>query len=124
MFSIKTHNGKITVYNPKTGNQRTFMIKTQKKDAKFAPSARIIYLLIGQNNESDYLPFGFVNGEKITLWKKYRTKQYKMLAKIIEDPTIFPFMEYHHEGKCRVCNRTLTDRNSILSGIGKKCASE
>lgn len=123
MFSIATHNGKITVFNPKTNNQRTFMIKTQKKDAKFAPSARIVYLLIGPNNESDYLPFGFVNGEKITLWKRYKTKQYEMLAKVIEDPTIFPFMEYIHEGKCRVCNKTLTDNISVKLGLGPKCRS-
>ena len=124
MFSIATHNGKITVFNPRTNNQRTFMIKTQKKDAKFAPSARIVYLLIGPNNESDYLPFGFINGGKITLWKRYKTKQYEMLCKVLEDTNIFPFMEYHYEGKCRVCNKTLTTKTSIFSGIGPVCLNK
>lgn len=122
MFSIKTHNGKITVFNPKTGNQRTFMIKTQKKNAKFAPGRRIVYLLIGPNNESDYLPFGFVE-DRIYLWKRYKTEQYQKLIKVLEHPNLFPYMEYVHEGKCRVCNRTLTEFESISLGIGPKCRS-
>lgn len=123
-FSIKTHNGKITIYNPKTGGQRTFRIKTQKKDSKFAPGQRIISLLTGPDNENDYQGFGFVNGGKIHLWKKKNTDQFRKLAKVVENPNIFPFMEVHFEGKCRVCNKTLTDRESILSGIGPVCAGK
>jgi len=121
MFSIKTHNGIITVYNPKTGGQRTFKIKTQKKDSRFAPGQRIIYLLTGPDNTNDYRGFGFVNSFGITLWSKNRTEHFEKLKNVLENPERFPYMEYHLEGKCRVCNKKLTRRDSIISGIGPVC---
>lgn len=124
MYSISTHNGIITVYNPKTGGQRTFKIKTQKKNAKFAPGERIISLLTGPNNESDYRGFGFVKGENIILWKKNRTEHFEKLCSVIRNPDKYSSLEYMFEGKCRVCNRTLTDRDSINFGIGPVCRGE
>jgi hypothetical protein len=121
MFSIKTHNGIITVFNSKTGGQRTFKIKTQKKDSKFAAGQRIIYLLVGPNNESDYRGFGFVNNYGISLWSKNRTEQFLKFKVLLENPEKFPYMEFHHEGKCRVCNKTLSTRESIINGIGPVC---
>jgi hypothetical protein len=121
MFSIKTHNGIITVFNSKTGGQRTFKIKTQKKDSKFAPGQRIIYLLTGPDNTNDYRGFGFVNNFGISLWSKNKTEQFFKFKVLLEKPELFPYMEFHNEGKCRVCNRTLTEISSIRDGIGPVC---
>ena len=52
--SIFTHNGRFTVTSTKTGEHRTFRIRTQPDDAKFAPKERVITLLIGPDNESSY----------------------------------------------------------------------
>ena len=46
-FDVRTHNGTITIHNPKTGDHRTFQIKTQPADAKFAPGRRVVSLLTG-----------------------------------------------------------------------------
>ena len=37
VFGLETHNGTITVSNPATGQHRTFRVRTQKPDARFAP---------------------------------------------------------------------------------------
>lgn len=57
-YSIKTHNGKLTFHNSRTGEHRTFQVKTQDADAKFAPGERIVSLLVGNDNQNDYRGFG------------------------------------------------------------------
>lgn len=132
-FDIRTHNGKITVENTRRGTHRTFRIKTQKNDANFAPGERILSLLTGPDNESSYTQIGFVkpasfrhpNG-RVILWRKYRTEQYEALVRVLQYPDHFRSLgcEYHFDGTCRVCNRSLTNPESIKSGIGPKCAGK
>lgn len=43
------YSGTYTITNSK-GEHRTFRIKRQKKDAKFAPGARILSLMVGPDN--------------------------------------------------------------------------
>ena len=66
------HNGIFTITNRKTGEYRTFRIKTQKPDATFAPGQRVIGLLTGANNEKSYTGFGFVTDAGISVWTKKR----------------------------------------------------
>lgn len=117
--SILSHNGILTLTNPATGNHRTFRIKTVKT-GKLA-GKRILSMLIGPNNEEDYLGIGFVDDYGIQIWKKHRNTVYektaKCLLKIEELGLISQFAT-----KCRVCDRKLTRPDSILSGIGSKCA--
>ena len=63
-----TFNGIYTVTNKETGEHRTFAVRTQKEDAKFAPGERIVALLTGPNNEDDYTGFGFVTPAGIIVW--------------------------------------------------------
>jgi hypothetical protein len=124
--TIATHNGTFTVTSIKTGEHRTFRVKTQKPDANFAPGSRVISLLVGPNNEGDYKGFGFVgdNGQ-IYLWGKYKTPTFQAYKRMLEN------MAGHIEAgnidvlsatKCRVCNHKLTDPVSIETGIGPICA--
>lgn len=125
MNVIDTHNGVYTVTSSKTGEHRTFMIRTQDTDAAFAPGERIVALLTGPDNENDYQPFGFVKpGGRIVVWKKHRGGEFEQLARMLEH------LEEHqqagrvavdHEGRCRRCNRRLTTPESIRSGIGPVC---
>ena len=124
MFSIKTHNGRITVASP-SGEHRTFQIRTQKPDAKFAAGERILSLLTGPNNESDYQGLGFVKADgRVILWKKNRTPHIGSLVKVLQFPEHYMGLgcTYHIEGTCRRCNRTLTTPESVESGIGPVCA--
>lgn len=121
-FDIRTHNGKITVENTATGNHRTFRIRTQKSDAKFAPGERILSLLTGPDNQSSYTQIGFVKPDgRVILWQKYRTEQYRSLVRVLRNPGQYPTCVYHYEGRCRVCDRSLTTPESISSGIGPVC---
>ena len=126
-FSLNTHNGTITIENTHKGTHRTFRIRTQKPDAKFAPSERILSLLIGADNENDYQGVGFVKADgRVILWKRHRTDYMQALVRVLQRPDVFRAKgcEYHFEGKCRVCNRKLTTPESVKSGIGPVCGGK
>jgi hypothetical protein len=125
-FDVKTHNGRITIVNPVTGGHRTFRIHTQAEDAKFAPGSRMLSLLVGGDNENDYKGFAFVNDDgRIVLWKRYREDgSYKTFADMIARMRVYrdqKGVEYLLEGRCRVCNRALTNPESVKTGIGPIC---
>ena len=70
--TVATHNGTITIYNPATDAHRTFRIRTQPDDSDFAPGQRVVSLLVGPDNESDYQGFGFVSYGRIAVWHSRR----------------------------------------------------
>lgn len=121
-----THNGKVTIHNPATGQHRTFQIRTQPQDARFAPGQRIVALLNGPDNQSDYQPFGFVTSNGIKVWRKKEGTVFQTYAKMLDNPEAFQAKgaEYLFSGKCRKCNRELTVPESIKSGIGPVCAGK
>lgn len=124
-FDIRTHNGTITVENTVRGTHRTFRIRTQKPDDKFAPGERILSLLVGPDNTRDYLQIAFVKDDgRINLWGKYRTEQYQRLIRVLQNPDHYRNLgcRYHYDGRCRRCNRTLTTPESVRSGLGPVCA--
>ena len=130
-------NGRFTIENTTTGEHRTFQIKTQPSDAKFAPEMRVLSLLTGPNNERDYTGFAFVLHDNIHIWSKNRAptgeestvyeKLACMITKLVagrEIPRDWDLSGYevHFEKRCRVCNRVLTRPESIVAGIGSTCA--
>lgn len=125
--TLKTHNGRITIENPSSGQHRTFQIKTQRQDARFAPGERIVSLLTGPNREdyTNWQGFGFVldNGS-IAVWKSKRGGIFDTYARMLTNPAVFEAKgaRYLFEGRCRRCNRSLTNPVSIDSGIGEECA--
>lgn len=121
-FDIATHNGIITVENTVRGTHRTFRIKTQKEDARFAPGKRILSIMQG----GKYVQIGFVKSNGgVVLWKRYQEGYYEALVRVLRNPKHFEQLGcvYHYEGTCRVCNRSLTNPESIESGIGPICAA-
>jgi hypothetical protein len=121
---LVTHNGFLTIQNKRDGKHRTFSIMTQPDDSEFFPGKRIVSLLQGQNRETDFQSFGFVgdNGS-IILWKSKRnSKDFVWFKRMLEEPEQFRgAYEYLLEGRCRVCNRTLTNPRSNKLGIGPVC---
>lgn len=119
-------NGTYTIQGPK--GHRTFRIKTQKDDATFAPGSRVIALLVGSDNTSDYKGFGFVKGDQIFVWKSKRgTGDWETYAKLLRKLALgeeVPGYTLHLAGTCVRCNRKLTVPWSIENGIGPICASK
>jgi hypothetical protein len=124
-FAIATHNGTITVNNPATGNHRTFRIRTQKQDAKFAPGERIVSLLTGPNNTEDFTAFGFVTDDgRIIVWRKHIGTQFERYARLLmnaEQEAVKFGLEFVWSAKCKKCNRELTDPESVSTGMGTTC---
>lgn len=114
-----THNGNITLTNPKTGNHRTFLIKTAKNGG--LKGKRIVSLLIGPDNTNDYLPVAFVGKTGVSVWKRFEGTQYERVVKALEKIEQFGLI-VNFEGRCRVCNKKLTTPESVKSGIGPICA--
>lgn len=133
-------NGIYTFTNAKS-EHRTFRIKSQKPDAKFAPGKRIAALLTGSDNEKNYTGFGFIEtNDTVSVWtsRRYPKSPFVYYAKMIEAAgkvvdlqaevtTANVVLENGHVYKlmasrrCMVCNRTLTDPESIKTGIGPVC---
>lgn len=126
VFDIRTHNGRITASNPATGNHRTFRVRTQPQDAKFAPGKRVVSLLVGPDNESDYQGFAFVDEFGIQVWRSKLGGVYETYARMLANPDAWAEkgVEWQFEGRCRVCNRALTDPVSIELGIGPVCREQ
>lgn len=129
---LRKYNGCLTVTNPATGNHRTFRIKAVMK-GKLA-GRRIIQLLTGPDNTSNYNGFGFVNDDgTISVWKKFvgdtvgglkDVTVYEQLADIVQHADWFAQergLRYQFSVRCRRCNRELTDPESIECGIGPVC---
>lgn len=146
--TTKMFNGTYTIENTKTGEHRTFSIKTQKPDAKFAPGSRVLALLNGPDNTADYQGFAFITAQApgVTVWKSkcgsfvggtYKHSAFEvyatMLVTLVEDAekgklkgNVWHQRGYkvHLEGSCIYCNRKLTTPESIKCGIGPDCAEK
>lgn len=88
---------------------------------------RVVSLLTGPDRDSwqDWQGFGFVSERGISVWRKHRDSALAKMARLLED---IPKGErsglvYHLEGRCRCCNRALTNPESIKLGIGPICAA-
>lgn len=120
---LGTHNAVVTLVSPKTGDHRTFRVTTAKRGP--LEGRRILELLVGQNNESDYKGFGFIQEDgTVRLWRKYEGTIFAQYADLIDRPTYWANrgVQYMAEGRCRCCNRRLSNPESLRTGIGPECA--
>jgi len=129
--AAKVFNGTYTIQSKTTGEHRTFKIHTQAADAEFAPGRRIVSLLSGPENTSDYAGFAFIDDDGIRVWSSKRGQGlWETYAKMLWELSIdgafstwaakgFTIMG---EGRCIKCDRLLTTPESVASGIGPVCA--
>lgn len=125
-FDLTTHNGIITMRSLRTGEHRTFRVWTQKEKAKFKPGCRLVGLLVGPDNESDYRSFGQLVGGSIRLWRKHETESfYRWVSQALMHPEAYmDRVEFSFDGRCRKCDKFLSDPKSVLLGIGPTCRGE
>lgn len=124
-FALATHNGKLTVSNPATGQHRTFEIRTQCEDAKFAPGRRVVSLLTGPDNGEDFTGFGFVNDDgTVQVWRSKLGTQFERFARMLQNlqAECDRFgLQAQWSARCRRCNRELTNPESLARGLGETC---
>ena len=140
--ATRIKNGRFTIHSNRSGEHRTFQIKTVIGDKKKPKDAfcnkmagnRIVGLLTGPDNESSYTNFGFVNDDGIRCWRAHSDKRpladilWRFAVEGVHDAESGRIMlegvdgYMLCEGKCIHCNRTLTTPESIESGIGPVCA--
>jgi hypothetical protein len=103
------------------GNRRTLFITTAKRGN--LAGKRIIKFLSGSDNVSDYTGFGFVDGTRVTMWKRFRDDSIltEAVRVLMNDPKAAAGAYALESGNCYVCGRTLTTPESIEAGIGPKC---
>ena len=129
-------NGDYEVTSAKTGEIRTLVIRTQDKQSKFRPGDRVVKLLIGTNRE-DYTHwegFAFCNDRGIQVWKSKRGDEtrslYEYLGAILwgievdgeESQWFKAGYRVEPNYRCILCNRPLTNDESMKTGIGSICA--
>ncbi len=128
-FDISKFNATLTLTSPRTGEHRTFRVKTVRKGK--LEGQRLVELLIGSNNEADYKAFAHVGNDKTPwlkegearVWGKHRGTQYERFLDLLARPSYWAGkgVIYQISGHCRRCNRTLTHPESLTSGYGPEC---
>lgn len=104
------------------GSHRTFRVRRQALDSQFAPGKVVVALLTGSDNTSSYTGIGFVGEASVTLWKKAQGKGLEeWLDVLLANPSDAGKAYALESGNCFVCNRLLTDPESIEAGIGPVC---
>jgi hypothetical protein len=132
----RVKNGTYTLVSNKTGAHRTLRISTVMNKKSGLYGKRILSLLIGPDNQSDYIGFAFVNDDNsIKVWGAYRCTLTQNIGvslvalltrgRVGLDGSVTAEGISGHvlfKSACCVCNRPLTDPESIRSGIGPVCA--
>ena len=86
-MNIATHNGIITIRNPATGSHRTFRVRTNPENSKWLPGKRVLSLLIGSDNESDYKGFAFVGDDgRVHVWRRFTEGPWSTYADMVRRP--------------------------------------
>jgi hypothetical protein len=111
-MNLTTHNGCVTIISPRTGDHRTVRIRTQRS------GERVVELLTGPDN---FRAFGYFRAGGVELFRRHHGDRFfEWIAKWLKSPR----GEYLFEGRCRKCNRRLTEPESIRCGLGPKCRED
>jgi len=136
MENADMQQGIFTIENTKTEEFRTFELKQMSEEGNFAPGKQVLSLLIGPSNSKNYQGFAFLDGEKVSVWKRHKSEssqlsQFEKLAKLLSlvlgqsegnyDVGHYRILEAVN---CRRCGELLTVPKSISAGIGPVCAQK
>lgn len=109
------------------GRHITFNIGIGKKPS--LKGKRVIGYMVGTNNTGRYEPFGFVNGNFINVFHNFKAEQPTELVARVEAGLKILKGDFFAAGKeyavrycnCFLCNRELTNPESVEAGIGPEC---
>ncbi len=123
-------DGTYTMVKP-DGDYRTFQVRTQKDDAKFAPGETLLSFLAGPDNEASFNTCAFVKGNRVNVWRKFKAN-----SSLMDDIESFMNCDLGnaHEmfkdraeafalasDRCMACGKTLTVPTSLHRGLGPVC---
>lgn len=116
------------------GEYRTFQVRTQRADAKFAAGETLLSFLSGPDNTADFKTCAFVKGNRVNVWRKFKANG-ELMADI--DAFMNCDLGDAHEmfkdraetfalesGSCMACGKTLTVPTSLHRGLGPVCADK
>ena len=119
--------GYFTIVYPLHNTHRTLRLRRQDADDVFMPGCLIVSKMTGSDNESHYSGIGHIKNGILTVWKKAAQDQQTVnaivsaLNKIRVNTEETGKAYAMRSGKCWVCNRLLTNPESIQAGIGPEC---
>ncbi len=123
-FDVRTHNGHVTIQNPRTGEHRTFRLWS-KKFKRFGDAEPEVRRALAVMVSGVFVDFAWVDEDKgITLHKAFRDSlEHVRFARLLTNVACGEShgLLYHIEGRCRVCNLSLTNPLSVRLGIGPIC---
>jgi hypothetical protein len=117
------HNGTFTVTLP-NHRHRTYRIHTQPETAHFAPGKRVLSVLVGPDNRTDYRQLAFVSDRGLSMWTRYQGTKWEQYAELLVRLMFGEQIEGHslrESRRCRKCNRLLSTPESCEKGIGPEC---
>ena len=129
-MDITKFNGRFTLQSHKTGDHRTFKVKTiinKDDDGNETGTLRMVGMLTGCDNTRDYTYFAVVGDRGVFPFRKHRGTQWESYANLIHkmfNGRNIPADVLHAEVKCRRCSRDLTTPESLALGLGPECAKK
>lgn len=84
---------------------------------------QIVSFLSGADNQRDYTGCAFVTGQQYRRWQRYHadTDLDAALTLLMQQPETHAARYVLESNRCFMCNRLLTNPDSILNGIGPIC---
>jgi hypothetical protein len=110
------------------GEHVTFRAKRYRHDSRFAAGKVVLAYLAGPDNEGDYKSCAFVSDAgRVSIWKRFKdgnTKVTRGIRVLTGDPVACVTAYGRRSGRCGLCNRLLTEPESLNRGYGPVCAEK
>lgn len=106
------------------GTYKTFRIKPHWDESDTTGTLVACYLA-GPDNSNDYVPFAFVKGNNVFVWRRFKTETLQVVALtalVQGDYTDSGALYAQRSNNCWRCNRHLTVPASLHRGLGPECA--
>lgn len=148
-FQLAIHDGVITLHNLERGTHRTVRIRTVRDnrgpvDSRRKPDSmvgrRLVELLVGPDNGSDYQAFGEViptstGTAYVKVWYRFKNRPeesgqdgpsfHEKLAAMLMFPERWAGrVDFLASLQCRRCGHPLTHPASIADGLGPVCRTK
>lgn len=116
------------IVTAKMRDGRHFTYRLESIEHGKLKGSRIVSLLTGSDNTSDYTGFAFINNNVsgdhwLNLWKRLDHLGYRGHVRVLtgQAPEVESFMQ---SGYCMKCGRLLTNPESLAIGLGPTCSGK
>ena len=120
-----------TVHNTQSGEHRTYKIRKPEPTAQYPNPAWFLKQMTGNDNVNHYSYIGMIDSQngtvRLTRASKFAEDSNTVKAarwvvsRIILGLQIPDQIDIHHSGHCGCCGKTLTEPESLTTGLGPIC---